>query len=195
MKVKGSDRVEVNDKPLIPEKKVYILLNKPRDYVTTVEDPNERKTVMELIKGACKERVYPVGRLDRQTSGVLLFTNDGELAKRLTHPSYNHKKIYHVVLDKKLTQSHFNMIKEGVELEDGLMAADELSYASEDKKEVGIEIHSGRNRVVRRLFEHFGYNVVRLDRVYFAGLTKKGLGRGEWRFLTAGEVNYLKYFN
>ncbi len=195
VKVKGADRVEVNDKPLIPEKKVYILLNKPRDYVTTVEDPNERKTVMELIKGACKERVYPVGRLDRQTSGVLLFTNDGELAKRLTHPSYNHKKIYHVVLDKKLTQSHFNMIKEGVELEDGLMAADELSYASEDKKEVGIEIHSGRNRVVRRLFEHFGYNVVRLDRVYFAGLTKKGLARGEWRFLTAAEVNYLKYFN
>ena len=150
---------------------------------------------MSLIEGACKERIYPVGRLDRMTTGVLLFTNDGDLAKKLTHPSYEHKKIYHVFLNKALSLEDFAKISEGVELEDGVIAADEISYASEDRTEVGIQIHSGRNRIVRRIFEHLGYEIVKLDRVYFAGLTKKDLPRGHWRMLTAKEVNYIKYFN
>ena len=194
-KVKKSDIVEVNGKIVVPERKVYIVLNKPRDYVTTVEDPQERKTVMELIKGACEERVYTIGRLDRQTTGVLLFTNDGDLAKKLMHPSYEHKKIYHVFLDKNLTPDHLAIIREGIELEDGVIAADDIRYASDDRSEIGIEIHSGRNRIVRRIFEYLGYQIVKLDRVYFAGITKRNLARGEWRFLTPREVNYLKNFN
>lgn len=195
VKVRKADIVEVEGKIAVPERKVYLVLNKPKDYVTTVEDPQERKTVMSLIEGACQERIYPVGRLDRMTTGVLLFTNDGDLAKKLTHPSYEHKKIYHVFLNRALSLEDFAKISEGVELEDGLIAADEISYASDDKTEVGIQIHSGRNRIVRRIFEHLGYEIVKLDRVYFAGLTKKDLPRGHWRMLTAKEVNYIKYFN
>ena len=195
VKVDRKDIVEVSGKIAVPERKVYILLNKPKDFVTTVDDPQERKTVMNLIEGACKERVYPVGRLDRQTTGVLLFTNDGDLAKKLTHPSYEHKKVYHVFLDKPLALEDFQKISEGVELEDGEVAADEIQYTSADRKEVGIEIHSGKNRIVRRIFEHLGYDIEKLDRVYFAGLTKKDLPRGRWRFLTPQEVNYIKNFN
>ncbi len=193
-KVKRSDSVEVDGNLIIPERKVYLVLNKPKDYVTTVEDPLERKTVMSLLEGACKERVYPVGRLDRQTTGVLLFTNDGDLAKKLTHPKYDHKKIYHVFLDKPLEEADFNAIAEGIELEDGFIKADEISYTSPDRTEVGIEIHSGKNRIVRRIFEHFGYRILKLDRVYFAGITKKNIPRGKWRFLTSREVNMLKVY-
>ncbi len=193
-KVKRTDRVEVDDAQITPEKKIYLVLNKPKDYVTTVEDPLERKTVMSLIEGACKERVYPIGRLDRLTTGVLLFTNDGDLAKKLTHPKYDHKKIYHVFLDKPLEENDFEAIVAGVELEDGFIKADEMSYTSPDRMEVGIEIHSGRNRIVRRIFEHLGYQIVKLDRVYFAGITKKNLPRGRWRFLTPREVNILKTY-
>lgn len=193
-KVKRSDKVEVDDVQIFPEKKVYLVLNKPKDYVTTVEDPLERKTVMSLVEGACKERIYPVGRLDRQTTGVLLFTNDGDLAKKLTHPKYDHKKIYHVFLDKPLTESDFEAIANGVDLEDGFIKADEINYTSTDCTEVGIEIHSGKNRIVRRIFEHFGYQIVKLDRVYFAGITKKNIPRGKWRFLTPKEVNMLKVY-
>ncbi len=194
IKVKRTDRVEVDGRSVEPEKKVYLVLNKPKDYVTTVEDPKERKTVMSLIEGACKERVYPVGRLDRQTSGVLLFTNDGDLTKKLTHPKNEHKKIYHVFLDKPLTPGHLDMISSGIELEDGPIKADEISYVSTDRTEIGIEVHSGRNRIVRRIFEHFDYRIIRLDRVYFAGITKKNLPRGRWRFLTPQEVNILKVY-
>lgn len=193
-KVKRSDKVEVDNVQIFPEKKVYLVLNKPKDFVTTVEDPLERKTVMSLIEGACKERVYPVGRLDRQTTGVLLFTNDGDLAKKLTHPKYDHKKIYHVFLDKALAEEDFQAIAVGVELEDGFIKADEINYTSPDCTEVGIEIHSGKNRIVRRIFEHFGYQIVKLDRVYFAGITKKNIPRGKWRFLTSQEVNMLKVY-
>lgn len=195
VKVRKNDIVEVEGKIAVPERKVYLVLNKPKDYVTTVEDPQERKTVMSLIEGACQERIYPVGRLDRMTTGVLLFTNDGDLAKKLTHPSYEHKKIYHVFLNKALSLEDLGKISDGVELEDGLIAADEISYASEDRTEVGIQIHSGRNRIVRRIFEYLGYEIVKLDRVYFAGLTKKDLPRGHWRMLTPKEVNYIKHFN
>lgn len=195
VKVRKSDIVEVEGKLAVPERKVYLVLNKPKDYVTTVEDPQERKTVMSLIEGACQERIYPVGRLDRMTTGVLLFTNDGDLAKKLTHPSYEHKKIYHVFLNKPLALEDFAKISDGIELEDGEIAADEISYTSDDRTEVGIQIHSGRNRIVRRIFEHLGYEIVKLDRVYFAGLTKKDLPRGHWRMLTAKEVNYIKHFN
>lgn len=195
VKVHKNDRVEVDDTVVIPERKVYLVLNKPKDYVTTVEDPLERKTVMNLIEGACKERIYPIGRLDRQTTGVLLFTNDGDLAKKLTHPKYEHKKIYHVFLDKPLEQKDMNAISTGIELEDGLVKADEISYVADDRTQVGIEIHSGRNRIVRRIFEHLGYQIVRLDRVYFAGITKKNLPRGRWRFLTPQEVRILKIYN
>ncbi|GAB4298104.1 MAG: hypothetical protein Kow0068_22100 [Marinilabiliales bacterium] len=192
-KISKSDKVLFNDKPIRPEKKVYILLNKPKDYITTVDDPNAEKTVMHLIKGACRERVYPVGRLDRNTTGVLLFTNDGELAKKLTHPKYNRKKIYHVFLDKAITASDMKRIVEGIVLDDGPIAADSIQYVNpEDKKQVGIEIHSGRNRIIRRIFEHLGYKVIKLDRVYFAGLTKKNLPRGKWRMLTEKEINMLK---
>jgi 23S rRNA pseudouridine2605 synthase len=192
-KVSLNDEVRFNGQLLNPEKKVYLLLNKPKGYVTTTEDPQERKTVMDLIKNACPERIYPVGRLDKETSGVLLFSNDGELVKKLTHPSYNKKKIYHVFLDKPLTKAHLLEIAKGIILDDGPIAADAISYPNEeDKREVGIEIHSGRNRVVRRIFEMLGYKVEKLDRVLFAGLTKKNLPRGKWRFLNPSEINQLK---
>lgn len=192
-KVKRSDEVMFHDQAINMEKKVYVLLNKPKDYVTTSDDPQNRKTVMELVKNACRERIYPVGRLDRNTTGVLLFTNDGDLATKLTHPQYLKKKIYHVFCDKNVTASDLRQIADGIMLEDGEIHADAIDYAHEtDKKQVGIEIHSGRNRIVRRIFEHLGYKVVKLDRVYFAGLTKKNVKRGDWRFLTQDEVNMLK---
>ena len=192
-KVKRSDEVMFHDQTINMEKKVYVLLNKPKDYVTTSDDPQNRKTVMELVKNACRERIYPVGRLDRNTTGVLLFTNDGDLATKLTHPQYLKKKIYHVFCDKNVTAADIRLIAEGIMLEDGEIHADAIDYAHEtDKKQVGIEIHSGRNRIVRRIFEHLGYKVVKLDRVYFAGLTKKNVKRGDWRFLTQDEVNMLK---
>lgn len=193
-KVRRTDKVEVDDAQIFPEKKVYLVLNKPKDYVTTVEDPLERRTVMTLIEGACKERIYPVGRLDRQTTGVLLFTNDGDLAKKLTHPRYDHKKIYHVFLDKPLMEQDLESIAGGVDLEDGFIRADDINYTSPDCTEIGIEIHSGKNRIVRRIFEHFGYQIVKLDRVYFAGITKKNIPRGKWRFLTPNEVTMLKVY-
>lgn len=192
-KVKRSDEVMFHDQTINMEKKVYVLLNKPKDYVTTSDDPQNRKTVMDLVKNACRERIYPVGRLDRSTTGVLLFTNDGDLATKLTHPQYLKKKIYHVYCDKNVTAADIRQIAEGIMLEDGEIHADAIDYAHDtDKKQVGIEIHSGRNRIVRRIFEHFGYKVVKLDRVYFAGLTKKNVKRGDWRFLTQDEVNMLK---
>ncbi len=192
-KVKTGDSVSFNGKLLSIEKKVYVLLNKPKGFVTTVEDPHADKTVMDLVQHACYERIYPVGRLDKNTTGLLLFTNDGDLTKRLTHPKYNRKKIYHVHLDQKVSKAHLDEIVNGVTLEDGFVAADSVSYADEeDKKQVGIEIHSGKNKIVRRIFEHLGYKIVRLDRVYFCGLTKKNLPRGKWRFLTQDEVNMLK---
>ncbi len=192
-KVKRTDEVKFHDQPVKIEKKVYVLLNKPKDYVTTSDDPQNRKTVMDLVKGACDERIYPVGRLDRNTTGVLLLTNDGELASKLTHPQYLKKKIYHVHTDKNVTAADLRQIAEGITLDDGEIHADAVEYASEtDKKQVGIEIHSGRNRIVRRIFEHLGYKVTKLDRVFFAGLTKKNLKRGDWRYLTEQEVNMLR---
>lgn len=192
VKVKMSDEIRFDGKKLNAEKKVYLLLNKPKDYVTTTEDPYAKQTVMELIKNACDERIYPVGRLDKSTTGVLLFTNDGDLSDRLTHPSNNVKKIYQVSLDKPLTKNHLLQIADGVELEDGMIAADAISYIdSLSKNEIGIEIHSGRNRIVRRIFEHLGYRVRKLDRVFFAGLTKKNIPRGKWRFLSQKEVQFL----
>ncbi len=191
-KVARTDTVHFHDQLVSIEKKVYVLLNKPKDYVTTSEDPQQRKTVMELVKDCCRERIYPVGRLDRNTTGVLLFTNDGDLASKLTHPKFLKKKIYHVYLDKNVTAADLKQIAEGITLEDGEIHADAISYASDtDKKQVGIEIHSGRNRIVRRIFEALGYKVTKLDRVMFAGLTKKGLKRGDWRFLTEQEVALL----
>ncbi|GHV67222.1 hypothetical protein FACS1894199_12250 [Bacteroidia bacterium] len=194
VKVQKNDKVSVGGVAVVPEKKVYLVLNKPKDYVTTLEDPLDRKTVMSLIEGACKERIYPVGRLDRQTTGVLLFTNDGELSKKLTHPKYEHKKIYHVCLSQPLAMKDYNLIKEGLELDDGLIKADEIEFVTTDKTEVGIEIHSGRNRIVRRIFEHLDYDIVKLDRVYFAGITKKNISKGKWRFLTQEEVRILKIY-
>ncbi|MGL4363868.1 MAG: pseudouridine synthase [Bacteroidales bacterium] len=192
-KVMQSDEIRYNGDKLSGERKMYILLNKPKGYVTTVEDEHATKTVMELIAGACKERVYPVGRLDKNTTGVLLFTNDGDLTKILTHPSYNKRKVYQVGLDKNIPKSDMEKLVEGIELEDGIAIADEVGYADiSDKSVVGIEIHSGRNRIVRRMFEALGYEVKKLDRVYFAGLTKKSLERGRWRFLSVKEVNILK---
>ena len=192
-KVYRKDNVRVENKAISPEKKVYLLLNKPKDYVTTLDDPHASRTVMELIKGACEERIYPVGRLDRNTTGILLFTNDGDLAKKLSHPSYNQKKIYHVFLDKPLTRNDMQQISEGMELEDGFIRVDSISYVNqENKKEAGIEIHSGRNRIVRRIFEKLDYKVLKLDRVYFAGLTKEGISRGKWRFLSEKEIKFLK---
>ena len=192
-KVNHSDDVRYNGERLKNERKVYLLLNKPKDYVTTTDDPKERKTVMLLVSNACSERIYPVGRLDRNTTGVLLFSNDGELAKKLTHPSHNKKKIYHVYLDKGFSAGDMKKLAQGVELEDGFIQPDALSYASkENKREIGLEIHSGQNRIVRRMFEHLGYRVVKLDRVYYAGLTKKDLPRGKWRFLIEKEVSRLK---
>lgn len=193
-KIKRTDLVNYGGQGLKPEKQIYILLNKPKDYITTSEDPQERRTVLELIKGACKERVYPVGRLDRNTTGLLLLTNDGELTDKITHPSFKQKKIYHVELDKPVKKEHLKAIEEGIELEDGIIKVDEIKYVddSDSKKEIGITLHSGRNRIVRRIFEHFEYKVKKLDRVYFAGLTKKDLARGRWRFLTPMEINMLK---
>lgn len=191
-KVMPGDVVKFNNEKVNPEKKVYILLNKPKDCVTTTDDPEGRRTVMDLIKGACEERVYPVGRLDRNTTGLLLLTNDGELAEKLTHPSYNKKKIYHVFLDKPFHPEHMEELLNGIELEDGMIAVDAISYVGNSKFEIGIEIHSGRNRIVRRMMEHLGYQVVKLDRVYYAGLTKLNLPRGKWRFLTQSEIVKLK---
>lgn len=192
-KVMRSDVIKFHDQLVSAERKVYILLNKPKDCVTTSDDPQERKTVMDLVKGACSERIYPVGRLDRNTTGVLLLTNDGDLASKLTHPKYLKKKIYHVYCDKNVTKADLDQIAEGIMLEDGEIKADAISYAHEtDKKQVGIEIHSGKNRIVRRIFESLGYRVTKLDRVFFAGLTKKNLRRGDWRFLTEQEVNMLR---
>lgn len=192
-KVKTTDDIRFNGERLHGEKKVYILMNKPKDFVTTLSDPHAERTVMDLISSErCPERVYPVGRLDKATTGVLLFTNDGELTEKLTHPSHKVKKIYQVTLDKPLTQNDFNKILEGLELEDGPIAADTLAYTNDEKSEVGIEIHSGRNRIVRRIFESLDYKVKKLDRVVFAGLTKKNVRRGEWRFLEESEVILLK---
>jgi 23S rRNA pseudouridine2605 synthase len=195
-KVSTKDEVKVNGKKVFPAKNlVYILLNKPKDYITTTNDPQERKTVLDIIRTATSERVYPVGRLDRNTSGVLLLTNDGELAQRLTHPSNEVKKVYAVTLNKPLEKKDFDRILKGVTLEDGMASVDALAYADvKDKTILGVEIHSGRNRIVRRIFEILGYDVKNLDRVIFAGLTKKNIERGKWRFLTEKEVRDLKYF-
>ena len=191
-KVKPTDEVKFNDSRIEGEKKVYLVLNKPKGYVTSLEDPHADKTVMDLVKGACEERIYPVGRLDKNSLGLLLFTNDGDMTRQLTHPSYRKKKIYQVSLDKPLTRADMDRIAEGITLEDGEIHADEIAYVKEDKSEIGIEIHSGRNRIVRRIFESLGYSVRKLDRVYYAGLTKKNLKRGAWRFLTKEEVMRLK---
>ncbi len=191
-KIKRSEVVKFHDEPVSIERKVYVLLNKPKDTVTTSDDPQERRTVMDLVKGACNERIYPVGRLDKNSLGLLLFTNDGDLTKQLTHPAYKKKKIYRVTLDKPLTRADMDAIAEGITLEDGEIFADEISYVKENKQEIGIEIHSGRNRIVRRIFEFLGYTVTKLDRVYYAGLTKKNLKRGAWRFLSREEVERLK---
>jgi 23S rRNA pseudouridine2605 synthase len=192
-KVKPEDVVKYGNQVLNPEKMVYLLLNKPKGYITTTDDPDERKTVMDLIEGACKERIYPVGRLDRNTTGLLLFTNDGELAKKLMHPSNQATKIYQAELDKPLTTEHFEQIKEGLELEDGFIKPDDFALVTPDAEVVGVEIHSGKNRIVRRIFEHLGYDVQKLDRTVYAGLNKKELPRGHWRFLNEREVVKLKY--
>lgn len=195
-KVSAKDDVKVNGKKIFLLKNlVYILLNKPKDYITTTDDPQKRKTVLDLINRATKERIYPVGRLDRNTSGVLLLTNDGELAQKLTHPSNEVKKIYHVTLDRPLDKKDFDQVLKGIVLEDGPASVDVLAYADiKDKTQLGVEIHSGRNRIVRRIFEHLGYDVKNLDRVVFAGLTKKNVERGKWRFLTEKEIRDLKHF-
>ncbi len=195
-KVSSKDEVRVNGKKVFISKNlVYILLNKPKDYITTTDDPQGRKTVLDLMGRATPERIYPVGRLDRNTSGVLLLTNDGELAQKLTHPSNEVKKVYHVTLDKPLDKKDFDQILKGVTLEDGLANVDALAYAdAKDKTQIGVEIHSGRNRIVRRIFEHLRYDVKNLDRVIFAGLTKKNVERGKWRFLTEKEIRDLKFF-
>lgn len=199
VKVNPGDVVRFHDRIISPEKMVYVLLNKPKDYITTTDDPFERNTVMELVKDACRERIYPVGRLDRNTTGLLLFTNDGDLAKKLMHPSLEVAKIYHVELDRNLRGEEMDEIRNGITLEDGFIRVDDINYAltpemrgQADKKQIGIEIHSGRNRIVRKIFEHFGYNIRKLDRVVYAGLTKKDLPRGRWRFLTPIEVSSLK---
>ncbi|HSG67305.1 MAG TPA: pseudouridine synthase [Bacteroidales bacterium] len=193
-KVSATDKVVYGGQALRREKLRYLVLNKPKDFITTTDDPYERKTVMGLVEKACPERIYPVGRLDRMTTGVLLFTNDGELAKKLTHPRHGIRKIYHVVLHKALTKADYEKIKEGMELDDGPIKVDKIAWLEEGKikKEVGIELHSGRNRIVRRIFESLGYKVLKLDRVVFAGITKKDTPRGKWRMLTEAEVNMLK---
>ena len=192
-KVTPTDKVQFGGETLNREKLQYFLLNKPKGFITTSKDPFDRRTVMALMENACKERIYPVGRLDKNTLGLLMFTNDGDLAKKLTHPKHNIKKIYHVFLDKPLKSSDLQLIAEGLELEDGIIKPDKVAYASteNDKKQVGIELHSGRNRIVRRIFEHLGYKVTKLDRVFFAGLTKKDLQRGKFRRLTDKEINIL----
>jgi 23S rRNA pseudouridine2605 synthase len=194
-KVQRTDTVVYEGKKLNPERLVYVLLNKPKDFITTTDDPEDRRTVMELVANACEERIYPVGRLDRNTTGLLLLTNDGELAKKLSHPSHQVKKVYHVLLDRPITPEDYEAIEQGLELEDGLAKVDDLAVLSPDRTAVGMEIHIGRNRIVRRMFEHLGYNVERLDRVTFAGLSKKDLDRGRWRYLTEKEVIRLKHFN
>jgi len=191
-KVMPTDEVRYGDRILQREKPVYLLLNKPKDYITTMDDERDRKDVMELVKGACKERIYPVGRLDKTTTGLLLFTNDGEMTKRLTHPKHGIRKVYYVELNKNLTTADFEKIANGMELSDGEIKVDEIAYAGETKREIGITLHSGKNRIVRRIFEQLGYEVVKLDRVVFAGLTKKDLPRGKYRFLTEAEINILK---
>lgn len=193
-KVSPADKVVYGGQALRREKLRYLVLNKPKDFITTTEDPQERKTVMNLVEKACPERIYPVGRLDRMTTGVLLFTNDGDLAKKLTHPRHGIRKIYHVELNKALTKADYDKITAGIELDDGLIKVDKLSWLEDGriKKEVGLELHSGRNRIVRRIFESLGYQVVRLDRVIFAGITKKDTPRGKWRMLSDAEVNMLK---
>ncbi len=191
-KVKKTDKVEYNGQSLNPEKLVYLLLNKPKNCVTTLKDPHAKYTVIDIVKNACEERIFPVGRLDKMTTGVLLLTNDGDLAKKLTHPSHEHRKIYHAFLDKPISQDDLNKIDKGFELEDGFIKSDKISLVKENPREVGIEIHSGKNRIVRRIFKHLGYEVVKLDRVYFSGLTKKDVPRGKWRFLTNKEVTFLK---
>jgi 23S rRNA pseudouridine2605 synthase len=191
-KVHPTDKVFYKGKQIKREKLVYVLLNKPKGFITTMSDPQERKTVMDLVKNACDERIYPVGRLDRNTSGLLLFTNDGGLAEKLTHPSYEMQKIYQVQLDKSLSLNDFERITNGIKLEDGLITVDDIAMLTKDRKTIGLEIHSGRNRVVRRIFEHLNYEVVKLDRVLYAGLTKKDLPRGKWRYLTEKELGFLK---
>jgi len=191
-KVMPTDEVRYGDKILQREKPVYLLLNKPKDYITTMEDERDRKHVLQLVKEACKERIYPVGRLDKNTTGLLLFTNDGEMTKKLTHPKHGIRKVYYVELSKNLTAVDFEKIANGIELSDGEIKVDEIAYAGETKREIGITLHSGRNRIVRRIFEQLGYEVVKLDRVGFAGLTKKDLPRGKYRFLTEAELNILK---
>ncbi len=191
-KIMPTDEVRFNDERLQGEKNVYLVLNKPKGYVTSLEDPHADKTVMDLVKEACTERIYPVGRLDKNSLGLLLFTNDGDLTRQLTHPSYKKKKVYQVSLDKPLTRADMDTLTTGIALEDGEIYADEVAYVKENKKAIGVEIHSGRNRIVRRMFEHLGYTVQKLDRVYYAGLTKKNLKRGAWRFLTREEVMRLK---
>jgi 23S rRNA pseudouridine2605 synthase len=191
--ISAGDDVRYRNRRLKPEKMVYIILNKPRGYVTTVDDPHAEKSVLDLIEGACQERVYPVGRLDKDTTGVLLLTNDGELTGRLTHPRYNRKKVYHVVLDRPVSKNDLLDLTNGIEIDGKTIEPDAISYTDpEDKTQVGIEIHSGQNRIVRRIFEKLGYKIKRLDRVYFAGLTKKNLPRGKWRFLKGNEISMLK---
>lgn len=192
-KVKPEDQVKFNGSLIKSEKKVYLLLNKPKGFITTTDDPKARKTVMELVANAGNERIYPVGRLDRKTTGVLMFTNDGDLAKKLTHPSHGASKIYEVALDKNLTKADLAKIQDGLTLDDGPIQVDEVSIIEgKTRKNVGIKLHSGRNRIVRRIFESLGYEVTKLDRVFFAGLTKKTLNRGQWRYLSAKEVDLLK---
>lgn len=190
--VKKTDKVVYDGKNLVAEKMVYVLLNKPKNCMTTLSDPHAKHTVIDLVKHACSERIYPVGRLDKMTTGILLLTNDGDLAKKLTHPSHEHRKIYHAFLNKPISQEDLDKIAEGFELEDGFIISDKISLVQGNNMEVGIEIHSGRNRIVRRIFAHLGYEVVKLDRVYFSGLTKKDVPRGKWRFLTPKEVTFLK---
>jgi len=194
-KVKLSDRVTYGGKSLNPEQPVYVLLNKPKNFITTTSDPEERKTVMQLVSNACNERIYPIGRLDRNTTGLLLLTNDGELADRLAHPSHNVKKLYQVDIDKPISDEDFFKIQEGVRLEDGLASVDEVGLVNDKRTSLGLQIHIGRNRIVRRIFEHLGYEVVRLDRVMYAGLTKKDLPRGHWRHLSEQEIIKLKHFS
>lgn len=195
--VPATDKVLFHDQLVRCEKRVYILLNKPKDCVTTVDDPQARMTVLDLVKNACSERIYPVGRLDRNTTGVLLLTNDGDLTSKMTHPKYRQKKIYEVVLDHAISEEDMQRLRDGLDLEDGEIHVDDISYSAtdNDQRKVGVEIHSGRNRIVRRMFDALGYKVLRLDRVYFAGLTKKNLPRGKWRYLSEQEVNMLKMTN
>lgn len=194
-KVSRDDRIELEGKKLQGEKRIYIVMNKPKGYITSMDDPHNERTVIDLLKGEIPQRVYPVGRLDKNTTGVLLLTNDGDLTKELTHPSYEKRKIYHVFLDKPCTEDDLEKLLSGIELEDGRIAADDVSFVESTRKEVGIELHSGRNRIVRRMFEHLGYEVIKLDRVYFGGLTKLGLRRGFWRVLSEKEVSTLKSGN